>query len=80
MRRATLSVINYRIDTFRRQRWAVFMWLFLILIGLWLTVTDSPWWALAVLLFAWFLSYYAWMPRRLRSRRSLLADRTVLPY
>ena len=74
LRRAALSVIRYRIDSFRKMRWAVVMWLFLIALSLGLTVTDSRWWALAVLLFAGFLSMHLWTPRRLRSRESLMAD------
>jgi hypothetical protein len=76
VRRAALSLVSYRIESFRKMRWAVVMWLFFILLSLGLTVTDSRWWALAVLLFAGFLSMHLWMPRRLRMRESLLADQS----
>jgi hypothetical protein len=79
VRRAALSVIDHRIENFRKLRWAVLMYALLIVMSIGLTVTDSGWWLLAVLLFASSLAMHLWMPRHLRSRRLLLADQPVLP-
>ena len=74
MRRAALAVVAYQLELYRRQRWAIFMWLFCLALSLWLFISDGGWQILSVLLFAGFLTLQLWMPRHLRKRRLLLAD------
>lgn len=76
VRRAAVSLIDHRLENFRKMRWAILMWVLVIALSVWFVVSDSGWWALAVALFAWFLSMHLWMPRRLRRRRLLLNDQT----
>ncbi|HYN88018.1 MAG TPA: hypothetical protein VER55_05790 [Ardenticatenaceae bacterium] len=78
VRRAAIAVISDQIESHRKLRWALFMWLFFIASSLWLAVSDSGWWFLVVLLFTGFFTLHLWTPRHLKKRRLLLSDKTSL--
>jgi hypothetical protein len=74
LRRAALAVLALQLETYRRQRWAIVFWSFMIAVSVLLAVPDGGWWLLAVPLFTGFLALQLWMPRQLRRRQLLLAE------
>jgi hypothetical protein len=78
-RRSAASVIARQLATYRRMRWAPVVYLAFIALSLWLTVSDSGWFALAALLFTGFCALHLWTPWYLERRRRLLAGETTSP-
>jgi hypothetical protein len=73
VRDAALRVANFRLDQAKRQLvWGSLFWAVIIAIGMWLVMTDSPWWAVPVMLFAGLLIFQLRLPGHLRRRVALL--------
>jgi hypothetical protein len=73
LRQAAAGVAAFQLDQWHRQRyWGPALWVALVALGVWLTVSDSPWWGVSVALFSGFLLAQLWMPRHLRRRLALL--------
>lgn len=70
--RAAVDLLDHQVVVYRRLRWAIVMYAGFLVLTVWLVVSDSPWFALELPVFAGLLLAQVWMPHHLRHRRARL--------
>ncbi len=73
VRQAAAQTAAFQLKQMHRQRiWGPVFWVLLIALAVWMTVSESPWAILGIIVFSAALIYQLWMPRHLRHRVQLL--------